>query len=96
MAKPNMGNLMSKGLDFVKEMPTAAKVTAGIGGAGLVTIGAGAIVGGNADRVQAKADRLERKAEAREGAGNNLKIAGAIATAGVGGYGIAQAISKLR
>lgn len=91
-----MSGLVSKGVDFVKGMPTGAKIGAGIGGAGLLTVGAGAIVNGSSDRVQAKADRLERKAEAREDAGNNLVVAGAIATAGVSGYGIAKAISKMR
>ena len=91
-----MSGLVSKGVDLVKGMPTGAKIGAGIGGVGLVTMGAGAIVGGSADRKQAKADRLERQADARDSVGNNLVVAGAIATAGVSGYGIAQAISKMR
>ena len=83
------GNLMSK-------IPTGAKIGAGVAGAGLLTIGAGAVVSGSADRKQAKIDRIERKAGVQEELGTNLKVAGAIATAGVGGYGIATAISKIR
>lgn len=87
--------LASKGAGFIKNMPTGAKVGAGVAGAGLLTMGVGAIVGGSSDRVQAKSDRLERKAEARDDISDNLKIAGAIATAGVGGFGIANAVSKV-
>jgi hypothetical protein len=88
--------LISKGIDFIKGVPMGAKIGVGIGGAGLATMGVGAIVGGSADRKQAKADRIERQADARESVKNNLVVAGAIATSGVSGYGIAKAISKVR
>jgi hypothetical protein len=88
--------LLSKGANLLSKMPKGAKIGAGIGGAGIALMGVGSLVGNSADRKQAKADKLERQANAREGISDNLTIAGAIATAGVGGYGISKMISKMR
>lgn len=88
-------DFLTKGADFIKNIPTAGKIGIGIGGAGLATMGVGTIVGSGSDRKRIKADKLEAKIEAADDASNNLMIAGAIATAGVGGYGIAQAVPKI-
>lgn len=92
----DFSELASKGSDLVKNLPTNAKVGIGIGGAGLITMGIGGIVGSGSDSRYAKAEKLERKARSKEGTGHGLVVAGAIATAGVGGYGIAQAISHMK
>ena len=88
--------ILSKGSEFVSNMSLGQKIGAGVGIGGVGLIGAGAISKSSANRREAKIDKLEAKADAANDTGNNLMVAGAIATAGVGGYGIAKALSKLR
>lgn len=88
--------ILSKGSEFVSNMSLGQKIGAGVGIGGVGLIGAGAISKSSTNRREAKIDKLEAKADAANDTGNNLMVAGAIATAGVGGYGIAKTLSKVR
>ena len=82
---------MGIGLD---KLSTGAKIGIGVGAAGLTTAGIGALVSSSGDAKQAKSDRIKRKADAKQELGNGLVVAGAIATAGVGGAGLMTIINK--
>lgn len=88
--------ILSKGAELISNASLGQKIGAGVGIGGLGIMGIGAITKGNAARKELKADKYEAKADRANDAGNNLMVAGAIATAGVSGFGIAHAISKVR
>ena len=88
--------ILSKGAELISNASLGQKIGAGVGVGGLGLMGVGAITKGSAARKELKADKYEGKADRANDTGNNLMVAGAIATAGVGGFGIAHAISKVR
>ena len=88
--------ILSKGAEIISNASLGQKIGVGIGTGGLGLIGIGAITKGSAASKELKSDKYEAKADRANDTGNNLMIAGAIATAGVGGYGIAKALSKVR
>ena len=85
--------ILSKGAEIISNASLGQKIGVGIGTGGLGLMGIGAITKGSSARKELKADKYEAKADRANDTGNNLMVAGAIATAGVGGYGIAHAVS---
>lgn len=88
--------ILSKGADLISNASLGTKIGVGIGIGGLGVMGAGAITKGSSARKKIKADKYDAKADRANDTGNNLTVAGAIATAGVSGFGIAHAISKIK
>lgn len=88
--------ILSKGAEIISNASLGQKIGTGVGIGGLGIMGVGAITKGSAARKELKADKYEAKADRANETGNNLMVAGAIATAGVSGFGIAHAISKVR
>lgn len=91
-----MGVSIKAAQEFIGNAPTGALVAGGVGAAGLATVGIGSIVSASGDRKQAKADRIQRRSDARQELGHGMVVAGAIATAGVGGAGLMTALGKMK
>ena len=93
----NFKDIASKAGDFVIDAAKnhkSATILSGVAAGGLGVSMVGGAIKGSSDRVDTKIDKLERKRDSREDAGNAMVVAGAIATAGVGGIGLSSILSK--